>query len=109
MLISQFINPFADGFLVGSIEKPSLFPIQGGITFLQCRCAACERGASGGCERNDGFARQVVAFDKSIDDARREVPPDRITDEDDIAIGNIFLFALECRRRLRGVHLLRTA
>lgn len=96
--VPHLVEPRADGFLIDTIQKTPLFPVQGGVTSLQRRRTAGERAASGSGERNDGLARQVVAFDECIDDARSKVPPDRITDEDDIVIGDVLLSALECGR-----------
>ena len=48
-----------------------------------------------------------MAFNERIDDPRRKIPPDRITDENDIVVSDVFLFTLEGRTRLWVVHLYR--
>lgn len=54
-----------------------------------------------GAERNDGLAREVMAFEKSENDFRSFAPPDGITEENHIVVGEVFAFSLDgrtCRR-----------
>ena len=58
-----------------------------------------------GAERNDGLAREVVAFEESENDFRSFTPPDGITEENHVVVGEVLAFAFDSGT-CRGVVLL---
>lgn len=47
--------------------------------------------SAAGAERNDRLSGEISAFKECVDDHRFLVPPDRITDHDDIILGKVCL------------------
>ena len=84
-VLFQRLDPLAQGISVRAASED--------LAFEQtcARAARCERlvcaahaAAAGGGERNNGLAGQITAFQKRIDDGRRNIPPDGEADEDGV-------------------------
>ena len=56
---------------------------------LQIRYRFSETASARCRKQHDFFPAEIVAFEKGIDDCRRNVPPNRKTDKDDIVIGDV--------------------
>lgn len=68
---------------------------------MQVSIARPDTAGVRGAERNDGLAREVMAFEEGENDFRSFAPPDGITEENHIIVGKVLAFSLDggtCRR-----------
>ena len=100
----QTFGPLPEALFVGAVEQSSLLPVRSGMGFSQGLRAMGDAAPSRRGERDDRLALQVVAFDERVDDPGREVPPDRIADENRVVVLRVRLSAADGRTGLRIVH-----
>lgn len=68
---------------------------------MQVGIARSDAAGVRSAKRNDGLAREIMAFEEGENDFRSFAPPDGITDENHIVAGKVLAFALDgraCRR-----------
>lgn len=86
----QCLDPFAQGIRARVASEDLAFDqtraLAAGREGLVC---AAHAAAAGGGERNNGLAGQITAFQKRIDDGRRNIPPDGEADEDGVIVCNV--------------------
>ena len=94
--VPELTDPFADIAGARPIQQFPFFPIDVGICLFQRRRAIRDAAAPRGGERYDRFAVQIVTFDERIDDTRRKIPPNGITEKNHVVAVRVQL----PRRRL---------
>ena len=65
--------------------------------------------AAGGREEDDALAGKIIAFQKSIDDGRRHVPPDRIDQQNPVILLDLRIGVRQLRTDGKILHLHRAA
>ena len=92
----QTFGPLPEALFVGAVEQSSLLPVRSGMGFSQGLRAMGDAAPSRRGERDDRLALQVVVFDERVDDPGREVPPDRIADENRVVVLRVRMAGRAC-------------